>query len=201
MTELNERVLDRAASKELLRVEGLIALVERHDGDVDDGPGVPVERLRAYVEEIAREGGSLTPDNLDAALEKRSTDAETWAGQNLIYEVDDDRVSTYPVEWYERLEGVSDVEEHLRVIVDDIVENDRFEDSEGAFDQGGPGKGVPAGFLLDVASSIGDLSREEADAQLTELRKNDVVSEAADQYPTARVRLLDDDATGGESAR
>lgn len=194
MTELNERVLDQAADRELLRVEDLIVLVERHDPEgVGDGPGVPVDRLRAYVEEISREGGDLGPDNLDAALSERLTDADSWAGQDLIYEVAEDRVSAYPASWHEGLDGVSDLEEHLRFVTRDIDEGDAFEDSREAFEQGGPREGVPEGLLLDAASAVGELSRDEAGAQLTELRKENVVSESADQHPNSRVRFLEAD--------
>lgn len=195
MTEFNERVLDQAADRELLRVEDLIVLIERHDDSeaVEDGPGVSVDRLRAYVEEISREGGDLGPDNLDAALSERLTDADSWAGQDLIYEVAEDRVSAYPRSWHEGLDGVADLEEQLRFIIRDIDEGDAFEDSREAFEQGGPREGVPEGLLRDAASAVGDLSRDEAGAQLTELRKENVVSESADQHPNSRVRFLEAD--------
>lgn len=194
MEDLNEHVLDQAAGQELLRVEDLIVLVERHDRD--DGRGVPVDRLRAYVEEIDRLGGSLAPANLDAALEERTTDSETWVGQGTIYRTGDDRVSTYPANWHERLAGETDLAEHLRVVLNDVLANDAFENSEEAFQQGGPRRGVPEGVLIDVASTIGGLSGDEANAQLTELRKRDVVSESADQHPHSRVRFLESDDEG-----
>lgn len=184
MVELDEAVIDEADRRgEALHVADLVALVElRHD---DGRPGVDRDVLAAYADELsARADFSFDADEFRATVDDRLTDAETWAGRDVLYEVEPGRVSRYPARWHERLDGSTDVREYVEFL--------ETADPEFVDEFAGTGRGVPEDVLLDVVSVLGGVAREEARAALKEARDRGDVVEGADQHPNAEVYLADD---------
>lgn len=182
MTELDPAVLDAAAQRgESLLVNDLVVFAERMDDAVSRG--VPVPRLEAYAEELsARSADTFDADDLDVLVEEDLTDAREWAGPGALYEVGDG-VSAFPPRWHEELAGETDM---LRVV--EVVSRG-ITDSAASSGEGGAGRGVQKGLLLDAASAVAHLTREDATAELEQLRHDGRVEELADQHPDARVRL------------
>ncbi|KTG09644.1 hypothetical protein AUR64_08340 [Haloprofundus marisrubri] len=183
MPELNEHVLREAGDRgRTLLVSDLVRLIERHEST--NRPGVDPERVVTYAESLEADGARIDAGSVRGAIEERQTDSSSWIGEDALYAVGDGRVSTYPKQWHEALEGDEDVRRYLEVILDDVG------DSENAFDRGGPGTGVPRSLLLDVTSVLGDLTPEETKAQIQALRGDGVLAEDADQHPDARVSFV-----------
>lgn len=192
MATFNEHVLEEAGRRgDKLLVDDLVDLIERYDRT--DETGVSVDRVVAYAEQLETEGAPIEPDKVEPAVEERltetthwTTDATasgSWFGSGALYDVGDGRVSTVPAHWHDELDGETDLTRYLEVIFDDV------HDESDAFDSGGPGHGVPESLLLDAATVIGGLSREEAAEQLSDLYEAGVVDESADQQPNSRVQF------------
>lgn len=194
MVTFNEHVLEEAGRRgDKLLVDDLVNLIERYDRT--GAPGVSVDRVVAYAEELEAEGVSIQPDKVEPAIEERltetdhwTTDATTsgsWFGSGALYDVDDGRVSIFPLRWHEELKGETNLVRYLEVILDDVREGE-------AFDSGGPGRGVPEELLLNAATVIGGLRREEAAKRLEELGDEGVIEELASQQPNPQIRLTEE---------
>lgn len=156
-----------------------VVLVER--GHDDDRPGVAPETLSAYA--AAMDEGQrdrFEEGDLLDAVAAEAADADDWQGDKTVYRVGDDRVSAYPRDWHDRLDGETD----LRAFVD-VME-------DAQFSEGGQGPGVPEAHLLDAAAALGGLDREEAQADLQRLRNEGELVEGADQHPMGMVVLPGD---------
>jgi hypothetical protein len=106
MSELNEHVLEEAGSRgDKLIVNDLVVLIERYDGR--DEPGVAVDRVVEYAERLAAQNAPVQPEKVPAAIDERRSTAETWQadaaatgtwfGSGSLYELDEGRVSVFPV--------------------------------------------------------------------------------------------------------
>ncbi|WP_224332572.1 hypothetical protein [Haloprofundus halobius] len=180
MPELNDTVLSEAGDRgRTLLVTDLVGLIERHERS--DRPGVESERVVTYAEALEADGARIDAPSVPSAVEERRTNSSSWVGDDVLYTVDDGRVSTFPERWHEGLRGESDVRRYLEVILDDV------DDSENAFSMGGAGRGVPRSLLFDATAALGELNPTEAKAQIEALRDEGVLAEDVDQHPNARV--------------
>jgi hypothetical protein len=179
MVELSDRVVDEFGHRgDSLLVDEFLSLVERHHPT--DEPGVDWAVVEAYAAALDERGVSqLDGDVVLERIESKRTNSETWVNGEVIYDLGDGRVSTYPAAWHDRLGGSTDVVGFVEFLTD----------AEASIGQGGAGEGVPEEFLLDAVAVVGGLDREDAKARLEELRRSGPLAEDADQHPNARVRL------------
>jgi hypothetical protein len=169
--DLSEAVLSAAADRGTsLVVSDLLSFVERHEG-----PAVPRELLLAYADAV----GGVERGTVEAALDRKLTDADSWAGPDRFYEVGDG-ISRFPSAWH-ALEGESDLTVYVGTITADA-------DGE-AFAEGGRGEGVPETVLVDAATVFGPYDTEEVREEVFRLRQADELVADADQSPQARVQL------------
>lgn len=183
--DLVDDVVDAAADRgDNLVAEELVELVERHDPlpNESDGFGVSEDRLVAYADALPEGDREVTVDDVRTALSERTTDSESWVGGDTLYRTDPNHVSSFPREWYEALEGESDVRRFAEVILASVG------DSEEAFG-GGAGVGVPENELLNAVTVLGTPTWEEAKDQVEALREEGVFAEKLDQHPDSRVEL------------
>lgn len=180
MTSLSQAALDAAAERgEYLLVPELVAFVERFDRAVDRG--VPLDRLVEYAERLHEEDPTLfDAADLESLVDDALTDADSWAGQDALYEVDGD-VSALPTRWHDDLAGAEDLTDYVELIGEDLSES-------AAFTGGGAaGEGVPRELLFDAAAILGPYDHDGAAAELERLRERGELEEQADQHPRARV--------------
>lgn len=178
MVELNEHVLDEFGHRgDSLIAEEFLSLIERYHSS--DGPGVDRSVVRAYAEALDERGMSqLDSDEIEAELDRKTVESETWAGDG-VYEVGDDRLSNYPAAWHDRLGGSTDIVEFVETLTG----------VDPPIGQTGAGSSVPEDVLIDIVAVVGGLDREEAKVRLEELRRDGPLAEDADQRPQAGVRL------------
>lgn len=182
--DLSETALDELAGyRESLLVGDLVVLVEQYDEAYADERGVPVDRLVAYVENLARNGYSFDPDGVREGLDEKATESDSFAGTDNVYWVGEDRVSAFPPRWHDELDGETDVARYVEVILDDVG------DSRSAFDHGGQGRGIPVQDLVNVVVAMTDMTREQVTTEIRRLHNEDVFEEDTSQHPEARVRL------------
>lgn len=182
MPELREEVLDEAFHEgETLIVNDLVGLIERHH---DDGHyGASVDLIEAYLERLAEEDSRYDPESVREAVDEQLVDGETWVDADSLYDVGDGRVSKFPLEWHEALEGEDDVYEYVTFIVDALPEGGRE-----SFATGGAGPGVPRQRLIDAGEIIGNLSQGEVKRQLEQLGERGRIDVSDEQHPQGRVR-------------
>lgn len=187
MPEVNESVVDEMTSRSqnLLLGEVLMLIERKH---THEEPGIARDTIDAYAqvfgEDVAFE---FDGDEFRTAIDDRVTDTETWASNDVFYDVADDRVSVYPQHWHDALGGSDDIPAYLRFLQNEVsgVEDD--------FTSGASGSGVPEDVLLDIVSVVGRTDRETVKARIQTLREEGVLAEDADQHPEARVQLRDYD--------
>lgn len=182
MTSLSQAALDAASDRgEYLLASQLVTYVERYDRAVDGG--VPRYRLREYVGRLHDENPTLfDADDFETLLDEALTDADAWAGQDALYEVEGG-ISAFPPRWHDRLAGEDDLTAYVDVIQADLSASDEF---TGA---GAAGEGVPRELLFDAAAVLGPFDRDSAAAELERLQEHGDLVEQADQHPQARVSL------------
>jgi hypothetical protein len=184
--DLNETVLDELAGyEETLLVDDLVRLTEEYDEAYADETGVPVDRLVAYVEELARNGYSFDPDAVREQVDERAVESDSWAGSDAIYRIDGDRVSAFPPSWHEELGGESDLVRLVEVILAGVG------DSRDAFEQGGQGRGVPLPYVVDAATAMTALTREQVTTELRSLRRGGALEVDQQDSPERRIRPAD----------
>lgn len=182
MPELRDDVIDQAFHEgDTLIVNDLVGLIERHHDD--DYYGAPVDLVRAYVERLAEEDARYEPEGVRQALDEQTVDDESWVDADSLYDVGEDRVSKFPLEWHEALSGEEDVYELVRFVVDALPE-----DGREAFATGGAGAGIPRQRLIDMAEILCNLSQAEVKRQLEELGERGEIEVSDEQHPQGRVR-------------
>lgn len=182
--DLSETVLDEIAGhRETILAGDIVVLAEQYDEAYAHERGVPVDRLVAYVEELARNGYSLDPDGVREGLDEKAVRSDTFAGTDKLYWVGEDRVSAFPPRWHEELDGETDLVRYVEVMLRDI------DDSEDAFDHGGAGSGIPVPDLVNAVNAMSDLTREQVSSEISRLNSEGVLEEDTEQHPEARVRL------------
>ncbi|QLG28627.1 hypothetical protein HUG10_14205 [Halorarum halophilum] len=192
MVELDEDVLEELqhGGRSLL-IEDVVSIIERNH--LDDRPGVSRETLEAYADALeADPDQQFDMETFHEELDSRLTDSDTWVDDDRLYRVGDDRISSYPATWHDRLGGKTDVRTYVVFLQDEAPE---FKEDVG---RGGAGPGIPQDQLLDVVSVVGRIERQEARAVLQDLHDRGELVEDADQHPDAGVMLGDED---GESYR
>jgi hypothetical protein len=179
MVELNDHIIDEFGHRGSSMLAGeFLSLIERHHPT--DGPGAEWDVVEAYANALDREGVSqLNSNDMLDPLEEKRRESGTWIDEDVVYELGDGSVSTYPADWHDRLGGERDIVEFVEALTD-------VDESIG---RSGQGPGVPENFLLNVAAIVGGLDRSEAKAQLEDQRRDGPIAEDADQHPDARVRL------------
>ncbi|RDI71295.1 hypothetical protein [Halopelagius longus] len=183
--DLSETVLDEVAGhRETVLVGDIVVLVEQYDEAYADERGVPVDRLVAYVENLARNGYDFDPDGVREGLDGKAVDSDTFAGTDAVYWVGEDRVSAFPPRWHDELDGETDVVRYVEVMLADI------DDSESAFDHGGAGSGIPVPDLVNAVNAMSDMTREQVSSEINRLHDEGVFEEDTEQHPEARVRLV-----------
>jgi len=181
MTDVRDAVIEEVThrSRNLLPTE-LVALIERHHHG--DSPGIERETLTTYARALADEPNfAVDPEGIDQVVEDRLVDTETWAGDDALYVLGDDRISAYPRAWHDRLGGETDVREYVTYLESDAS---GFADSD-PYD----GSGIPESTLLDVVPVVGRTDRDAVKAQIEDRRAAGEISQGADQHPDARVNL------------
>lgn len=188
-SDLSETVLDEIAGhRETVLVGDVVAFVEQYDEAYADETGVPVDRLVAYVEELARNGYAFDPDGVREGLDEKAVDSDSFAGTDKVYWVGEDRVSTFPPRWHEELDGETDIARYVEVMFDDIG------DTESAFDHGGAGRGIPVPDLVNVVVAMSDMTREQVSTEISHLHSEGALVETTSQHPEARVLPADEGA-------
>lgn len=185
MVELTEAVVDEAAHQgRTLVPEDLVWLAESAHRD---GPGVPRDVLAAYAERLADDRDvAFDVRGFLGSVDDRLTSDQAWQGAEVLYRVEDDRISRYPARWHDELGGSTDIRKFVAFLQEEVPE---FEDDLG---RGGAGRGVPRQSLLDVVAAVGDLDRQEATAALEKARDRGEIVEDADQHPGASVYLAEE---------
>lgn len=192
MVELDEDVLEELqhGGRSLL-IEEVVSIIERTH--LDDRPGVSRETVTAYADALDSDPDQrFDVETFRDELESRLTDSDTWAGDDRLYRLNSDRISSYPAAWHDRLGGTTDVRTYVVFLQEEVPE---FKEDVG---RGGAGPGVPQDQLLDVVSIVGRIERQEARALLQKLRDEGELVEDADQHPNAGVMLHDEE---GEAYR
>jgi hypothetical protein len=186
MTEVRDTVIDELThrGRNLLLTE-LLRSIER--GHPSDGPGITRETIAAYGDRLAAEPDfAFDTEDLLEELEEARIDAETWAGDDVLYAVGDgseDRLSAYPQGWHDRLDGETDIREYVEYL--ESEESGFTDDSP----RGGRGEGIDQPTLLEIVSVLGNVDRETVRAQIEDGRAEGQLEQSADQHPDARVQL------------
>ncbi|WP_123535699.1 hypothetical protein [Halosimplex salinum] len=186
MSEPNQAVVDEIIREgEAIGARGLVELIERYHR----GPGVELETIEAYVEELeARDDYAFDGADFLAHVAENTTDADWWEG-GVYYEIgddaDDDRISLFPRAWHDHLGGSADVTEYVAFIEDEDPEY--LEDVE----LGGPGSGVPEKAVVEAMMLVGRVQRGDATTAIHEARDAGEIVEDADQSPEADIYLTD----------
>jgi hypothetical protein len=183
MVEIDQRAIDEAAREgESMRTRDLFDIVERYH---DDKPGVPRDTLEAYARELnSKRDFGLDVETFLGLVDERRTDSDTWAGNDVFYGLDGDRLSQYPASWHEALHGSTDPVEYLRF----------FRDEAPAFldDHRGSKPGVQKDTLVRIMRVVGGTDQQTAVGELEAARDDGFVEESADQHPQTGVFLADD---------
>ena len=180
MTEPRDAVIDEVTQRSRnLSVPELVGFIECGHPDTQ---GVSRETLAAYADVLADEPNfAFDTEAFGETIDDALVGTETWAGDDALYDLGDDRISTYPRAWHDRLGGETDVREYVRYLESD---ESGFADSD-PYD----GVGVPESTLLDVVPVVGRTDRESVKAQIEDRRAAGEISQGADQHPDARVQL------------
>lgn len=179
MVDLQESILAEMDHRgRSMVLDELLALVERYHPT--DGPGVPREVIDAYVAEMESRGFA-DAENLEATLRDRQTDGAGWAGEDAVYELDDDRLSVMPPRWHEKLGGSDDLRQYVEVMDADLAEADV------QTTRGGAGTGVTKQLLVEAATILGEYDRASVRHELADLRERGELVEDASQHPQARI--------------
>lgn len=166
-----------------LLADEAVALIERRDTTED--PGVSRETLDAYADALAeRPNFDIDTEEFATAIDERLTDAENWADNDALYDLDG-RISAYPPAWHKELGSLTDVEAYLAVVEE--ASTGGGEESPDA----GTGEGVSEEWLLDAVATIGRVERDEAKEALEAARADGRIDEGPDQHPDAGVRLAE----------
>ncbi|ELZ27133.1 hypothetical protein C474_17334 [Halogeometricum pallidum JCM 14848] len=184
--DLVDEILETATERgEFLVTTELVTLIERHDPAVIESNefGVSEDRLISYVEALRSGAELLSVEDVKDALAEETVHSDTWVGEEKLYVTGENHVSVYPRDWHEALAGEDDVVRFVEYIVAAV------DDSQEAFPGGGQGAGIPEETLINVVTTLGPLTWEEAKREIERLRDEDVFSEKADQHPEARVAL------------
>jgi hypothetical protein len=184
MTDVDEDVVSELTGRgSNLLIEELVAIVERRHEHAE--AGVSRGTLRAYVDALDGEGSfDVDTEEFAAALDEYLIDAETWAGEDALYDVNG-RVSAYPARWHAELGGSTNVAAYFEFIDEEVA-------GHGSQGSGGAGEGVPEEQLIDAIATIGRVERERANEALEAARADGSVAEEPDQHPDAGVQLADD---------
>lgn len=188
MPRLDDEVLDELRT-ELgnLSVHGFIELLEQHHRS--DEPGVSRDLVEEYFDAL-EERSEFAVGSMREQFGARLTDERTTASRDAVYEVGDGRVSAYPASWHEQLGDGGSLADLVRVMTES---GDRT--LEGA-----ASTAVREDDLLDAATAVGGMSRQEARDRLEDLREDGVLVADADQHPRAGISLTEDaEVETGES--
>ncbi|SEW07531.1 hypothetical protein [Halobacterium jilantaiense] len=175
--ELDDAVIEEAGSRGgQLLVGKLVKLAEKHH---DTAPGVPQSLVEDYLDALAED--SVDGEQLREQLRAHLADDREAPNKGAVYEVGDGRVSGYPAAWHERL----DPDDSLAAYVAVMTETADLPKSAAS-------SGVSKDDLLEAAAVLSDRSREDARAELRDLRGDGVLVADADQHPRAGVTLAED---------
>lgn len=184
--DLVDEILETATERgEFLVTTELVTLIERHDPAVIESNefGVSEDRLISYVEALRSGAELLSVEDVKEALAEETVHSDTWVGEEKLYVTGENHVSVHPLDWHEALAGEDDVVRFVEYIIAAVG------DSQEAFPGGGQGAGIPEETLINIVTTLGPLTWEEAKQEIERLRDEDVFSEGADQHPEARVAL------------
>lgn len=189
MTEVNKAIVEAILqdSQNLLLRE-VVALIERKHPDAATTSGITREALAAYAQEFGEDTAFPTgPEEFRALIDDRLTASETWVDNDVLYELNDNRVSVYPFRWHDELGGEVDIALFLEFLQDEAS------GVEDELDRGGAGGGIPESKLIEIVSVVGRTDRETVKTRIETLRDEDIIAEDADQHPDARVQLRERD--------
>lgn len=173
--ELRDDVVDELVHRGPTTTQQTVLLIERghrHER------GVERSTLDDYVDALDGRGDyEFDAEDFYADLEGALVDDETWATDEALYRIGDDRISRYPKRWHDELGGSDDVAGFVSLL-----------NGSPYVEQGG----IDEDALLDVVAAVGRTSVDDAKAELEALRDEGVVVEDADQHPHAGVYLAED---------
>jgi hypothetical protein len=188
MAEVNDAIVEEILqdSQNLLLRE-VVTLIEREHPDAATTPGITREALTAYAQEFGEDTAFRAgPEEFRASINDRLTDSETWVDNDVLYELNDDRVSVYPSRWHDAFDSDADIPSFLEFLQDEANIDDDF-------NRGGAGDGMPEGKLIEIVSVVGRTDPETVKTRIEALRDEGVLVEDADQHPNARVQLQERD--------
>lgn len=188
MVTPNEQVIADARQRgETLTSRELLLLIERHHRTRNRG--IDHTTIDMYDERAGRD--DIIPfgeQQFTSAITDNLTDSETWEGSRRYYALDENRVSAFPTQWHETLDGEDDLRVYVDVIETAMANSETTTDSS----RGGMGSGVPERLLLNTVTVMSTMDRNGAKEQLERRRDDGDLIEDADQHPDARVYLPED---------
>lgn len=157
-----------------MTLHDFVRIVEAHHSDA--GAGVDRELLEAYADAVYFD--------VDVSeLDERLAPSDEWTDADQFYELDGDRVSTYPPRWHEVLSDTDDLLDLIELIEAETDEP-TGEGPEAATEQG-----VNEELVLRVAETVADIDREEARRRLKELRQAGEIAEYPSQNRNPWIQL------------
>lgn len=180
MGRLDDEVIDELRT-ELgnLSVHDFLELLEQHHRSGE--PGVARDLVEGYFDAL-EERSEFAAGSMREEFGAKLTDERATASGDAVYKVGDGRVSAYPASWHEQLGDGGSLVDLVRVMT---RSTDRT--LEGA-----ASTAVREDDLLDAATAIGGVNRQEAREQLEDLRADGVLVADADQHPRAGISLTED---------
>ena len=179
MVELDDAVTDEIDHRgDSLVVDRLLPLVER--GHDDGRPGIERELFETYLD-YAAEPEYVDADAVERQIDSRLAAADEWVDDRTVYDLGDGRISALPPRWHELLAGETDLVRYVECIADAT--------GGSGSTVGGAGRGVPKQLLIEAATILGGLDREEVRKRLQAARTDGDLVADADQHPDARIRL------------
>ncbi|WP_134672154.1 hypothetical protein [Halorussus marinus] len=176
MSEVREGVVEELDEhSETMTLREFVQTVERRHPS--DRRGIDPDLLAAYAEAVYFDVDL-------GALDDRVTDSESWSEGERFYEVGDGRISAYPPDWHDAMDGIDDIRDVVELIQTEVA--DAEGDMWGAVTEE---RGVPESKVLAVGETVANIDREAARERIKELRQNGEIEEFASQHRNPTIRL------------
>ncbi|WP_232687410.1 hypothetical protein [Halobacterium zhouii] len=180
MDQIRDDVIDTVQNHwERLLVDDFVEIVERHHAD--DEHGVEYDLVEEYFDDLAaRADFDVGP--MREQFEERLTDDQSFADEHAVYEVGEDRVSAYPLEFHEALDeggSLADLVAAMTASMDDTAGS-------------AAAAGVPEDGVVNAGSAILGTDRTEIRTRLEDLASEGELEIEASQHPRSGVSLAED---------
>ncbi|NHN59806.1 MULTISPECIES: hypothetical protein [Halorussus] len=181
MDDINQHALEEIShTGGSISTERILFLIEYYDSDGE--PGIPRDRYDRYAEAIeANDRVPYTAEEMRAVIDSRLTDSRTWV-PHAFYQIAPNRISLFPARWHDKLDGETDVREHVRYIQS---ADSGFHGDDGNLHTAG----VPKQLLIRAVSVFGGEDPETVKEQLDNHIRNGDLRALPDQNPNADIQL------------